>query len=59
MTTYEQMIETLADWRETEIEYGNENNASYGYSYAIADMFDKSRDEVIADMKAVLKARKK
>lgn len=57
MATYEQMIEKLADWREVDMKWNDDDNTSYGYSKAIEDMFSKSRDEVLADMKAVLVAR--
>lgn len=58
MATYEQMIESLADWREVEMKWNDGNtDKSYGYSEAIADMFCKSRDEVLDDMRAVLVAR--
>ena len=56
MATYEQMIEKLADWREVELKWGDEKQA-FGYARAIADMFGKSKIEVLEDMKAVLVAR--
>ena len=58
MATYKQMIENLANAREVELKW-NEGEAvkTYGYSSAIADMFGKSREEVLEDMKAVLVAR--
>ena len=57
MATYEQMIEKLADWREVDKRWNDSDNISYGYSKAIEDMFGKSRDEVLDNMKAVLVAR--
>lgn len=58
MATYEQMIENLARWREVELEFGNgKDNTTYGYSHAIAEMFGKSREEVLDDMRAALVER--